>query len=98
MDVDKSATKDLVLEQTSIKAWIVAKCISFMALKGLPTLDIDIEALSIQLYNTSSFQTSIELFTNSSYGEEKTNLTLPEELPSRIFNKKSYTSKESLQN
>jgi hypothetical protein len=69
-----------------------------MALKGLPTLDIDIEALSIQLYNTSSFQTSIELFTNSSYGEEKTNLTLPEELPSRIFNKKSYTSKESLQN
>jgi hypothetical protein len=59
-----------------------------MALKGLPTLDIDIEALSIQLYNTSSFQTSIELFTNSSYGEEKTNLILPEELPSRTLTKK----------
>jgi hypothetical protein len=53
-----------------------------VALKGLPTLDIDIKALFIQLYNTSSFQTLIKLFTNSSDGEEKTNLPLPKELPS----------------
>jgi hypothetical protein len=52
-----------------------------VALKGLPTLDIDIEALFVQLYNTFSFQTSTKLFTNSSDGEEKTNLPLLEELP-----------------
>jgi len=55
MDVDKFATSDPILEQTLIKAYIVEKCISFIALKGLPTLYIDIQALSIQLYNTSSF-------------------------------------------
>jgi hypothetical protein len=52
-----------------------------MTLKGLPTLDIDIEALFVQLYNMSSFQTLIKLFTNSSDGEEKMNLPLSEELP-----------------
>jgi hypothetical protein len=51
-------------------------------LEGLLALDIDIKALSIQLYNTSSIRTSIELFTNSSNGEEKTNLLLPKELAS----------------
>jgi hypothetical protein len=51
-------------------------------LEGLLALDIDIKALSIQLYNTSSIRTSIELFTNSSDGEEKMNLPLPEELAS----------------
>jgi hypothetical protein len=59
-----------------------------MALKGLPTLDIDIEALSVQLYNTSSFQTLIKLFTNSLDGEEKTNLPLPEEFPLRTLARK----------
>jgi hypothetical protein len=49
------------------------------SLKGFTGLDIDIEALSIQLYNTSSFQTSIELFTNSLNGEEKTNFPMPKE-------------------
>ncbi len=53
-----------------------------MALKGLVALDIDIEALSVQLYNTSSFQTSIDLLTNSSDGGEKTNFPLSKELPS----------------
>jgi hypothetical protein len=45
-------------------------------------LDIDIEALSVQLYNTFSFQASIELFINSLDGEEKMNLPLLVELPS----------------
>jgi hypothetical protein len=45
-------------------------------------LDIDIDALFVQLYNMSSFRTSIELFTNSSNGEKKTNLPMPEELTS----------------
>jgi hypothetical protein len=54
-----------------------------VTLKGLLALDINIEALFIQLYNTFSFRTSIELFTNSLDGEEKTNLPLPKELPSR---------------
>jgi len=36
------------------------------ALKGMPTFDIDMEALFIQLYNTSSPLTSLLLFTNSS--------------------------------
>jgi hypothetical protein len=35
------------LEQTSIKAWTIERCISFVALKGLLALDIDIYALSI---------------------------------------------------
>jgi hypothetical protein len=52
-----------------------------MALNGLLALDINIEALFIQLYNMSSFQTLIELFKNSLDGEEKTNLPLPKELP-----------------
>jgi hypothetical protein len=56
-----------------------------MALKGLSALDIDIETLSIQLYNTFSFQTSIKLFTNSSNGEEKMNLPLPKEFPLRTL-------------
>ncbi len=80
MDVDKLAIEDLVFDQTSIKA--VARCIFFATLKGLPTLDIDIKALFVQLYNTFSLRASIELFTNSSDGEEKTNLPLLEELPS----------------
>jgi hypothetical protein len=48
-------------------------------------LDIDVNALSVQLYSTSSFQTSIELFKNSSNGEEKTNLLMFEELASRTL-------------
>jgi len=59
----------------------VARCISFTSLKGMPTLDIEIEALSVQLYNTSSLETLIKLFTNSLDGEEKTNLPLFEEFP-----------------
>jgi hypothetical protein len=51
-----------------------------VALKSLLALDINIEALSIQLYNMSSFRTSIELFTNSLNGEEKMNLPMPKEL------------------
>ncbi len=43
-------------------------------------MDINIEALSIQLHDTSSFQTSIEFFINSSDDEEKTNLPMLEEL------------------
>jgi len=43
-------------------------------------LDINIEALSVQLYNMSSFQTLIEFFKNSLDGEEKTNLPIPQEL------------------
>jgi hypothetical protein len=58
------------------------------ALNGPPALDKDIEALSIQLYNTSSLQTSIALFTNSSNGEEKMNLPLTKELPSMNLIKK----------
>jgi hypothetical protein len=38
------------------------------------------DALSVQLYNTFSFQTLIELFRNSLDGEEKTNLPMPKEL------------------
>jgi hypothetical protein len=56
-------------------------------MKGLLALDIDIDALSIQLYNTSSSQTSIELFKNSSNGEEKTNLLMPKELASKTLAK-----------
>jgi hypothetical protein len=52
---------------------------SFAALKGLLALDMDIKTLFVQLYNTSSFRTSIELFTNSSDGEKKTNLPMLEE-------------------
>jgi hypothetical protein len=58
------------------------------SLEGLPALDIDIEALSIQLYNMSSFRTSIELFTNSSDCEEKMNLPLFEELTSGTLAKR----------
>jgi hypothetical protein len=47
MDVDKFITRDPILEQTSIKAWIVEICISFTTLKDLLTLYIDIQALSI---------------------------------------------------
>jgi len=54
-------------------------------LKGLLALDIDINALFVQLYNTSSFQTSIELFTSSSNGEEKMNLPMHEEFTSRTL-------------
>jgi hypothetical protein len=56
-----------------------------MALKGLPALDIDIDALFVQLYNISSFQTSIELFINSLDGEKRTNLLMPQELASRTL-------------
>jgi hypothetical protein len=55
VDVDKFTIEDSILDQTSIKVWTIARCISFAALKGLSTLDINIDALSIQLYNTSSF-------------------------------------------
>ncbi len=82
MDANKSTTEDFALEQTLIKAWIVRGYISFAALKGLSAVDIYIDALSIQLYNTSSFWTLIELFTNSLDGEEKTNLPMPKELAS----------------
>jgi hypothetical protein len=58
-------------------------------MKGLPTLDIDIDALYVQLYNTSSSQTSIELFKISSNGEEKTNLLMLEELASKTLTKKA---------
>jgi hypothetical protein len=57
-------------------------------LKGLLALDINIEALFVQLYNTSSLRTSIELFTNSLDGEEKMSLPLLEELPSRTLTKR----------
>jgi hypothetical protein len=48
-------------------------------------LDIDIDAIFVQLYNMSSVQTSIELFTNSSNGEKKTNLPMPKKLTSRTL-------------
>jgi hypothetical protein len=51
-------------------------------------LDINIEALSVQLYNTSSFRISIELFTNSLDGEEKNNLQVLKELPSRTLTRR----------
>jgi malonyl CoA-acyl carrier protein transacylase len=57
-------------------------------LKGLPTLDINIEALSIQLFNTSSFQTLIKLFINTLDGEEKKNLLVFKELPSRTLTRR----------
>jgi hypothetical protein len=44
VDANKFVTKDPILEQTSIKPLIIARCIPFMALKGLPTLNIDIKA------------------------------------------------------
>jgi hypothetical protein len=59
-----------------------------MALKGLLVLDIDIDALFVQLHNMSSFRTSIELFTNSLDGEKKTNFPMPEELVSGSLAKK----------
>jgi hypothetical protein len=59
-----------------------------VALKGLSTLDINIEALSVKLYTTFSVQTSIKLFTNSSNGEEKRNFPLPKELPSRTLTRR----------
>jgi hypothetical protein len=59
-----------------------------VALKGLSTLDINIEALSVELYTTFSVQTSIKLFTNSSNGEEKRNFPLPKELPSRTLTRR----------
>jgi len=61
---------------------------SFAALKGLLALDMDIKTLSVQLYNTSSFRTSIELFTNSSDGEKKTNLPMLEEFASGTLTRK----------
>jgi hypothetical protein len=54
----------------------------------MPTLEIDMEVISIQLYKTSSSPTSILLFKNSSDGEEKRNIPLTEELPSRTLMKK----------
>jgi hypothetical protein len=63
-------------------------------MKGLLALDIDIDALSIQLYNTSSSQTSIELVKNSSNGEEKTNLLMPKELASKTLAKRAAQSRK----
>jgi hypothetical protein len=60
----------------------------FWALKGLLALGIDIKVISIQLYNTSSFQTSINLFTNSLDGEEKMNFLMPKDLTSRTLARK----------
>jgi len=51
-----------------------------VTLKGLPTLDINIKALSVQLYNMSLFKTLIEFFRNSLNGEEKINFLMPKEL------------------
>jgi hypothetical protein len=59
-----------------------------MTLKGLPALDINIDAIFVHLYNMSSFQTSIELFTNSLDGEKKMNLSMPEELASGTLARK----------
>jgi hypothetical protein len=56
--------------------------------EGLPTLDKDIKALSIQLYNTFSLRTSITLCINSLDGKEKTNLPLIEKLPSETLIKR----------
>jgi hypothetical protein len=56
-----------------------------MAPKGLLALDIDIEALFVQLLYTSSLQTLIELFINSSDGEEKMNFLVPKEFTSRTL-------------
>jgi hypothetical protein len=83
------------LEQTLIKAWIVDGCIFFITLKGLLTLDIYIEVLFVQLYNTFLVQTSIELFTNSSNGEDNTNLLMFEELTSGTLAKKLHGQGES---
>jgi hypothetical protein len=60
----------------------------FWALKGLLALGIDIKVISIQLYNTSSFQTSINLFTNSLDGKEKMNFLMPKDLTSRTLARK----------
>ncbi len=68
-------------DHTFIKAWIVTRYISLATLKGMPTLEIGMDVLFIQLYNTSSPWTSILLFTNSSSGKEKRNLQLIEEFP-----------------
>ncbi len=81
MDADKSATRDPILEQTLIKN--NSRMHIFCGSKGFTDLDVNRKALSIQLYNTSSFRTSIELFTNSLDGEEKTNFPMPKELTSR---------------
>ncbi len=81
MDADKFATKDPILEQTLIKN--NSRMHILCGFKGFADLDVNRKALSIQLYNTSSFQTSIELFTNSLDGEEKTNFPMPKELTSR---------------
>jgi hypothetical protein len=44
VDVDKFATEDLLLEKTLSKAKTIEGCISFVALKGMLVLDIDIDA------------------------------------------------------
>jgi hypothetical protein len=54
----------------------------------MPTFDINMEALFIQLYNTSSSRTLILLFTNSSDGEEMRNFPLTEKFPSGTLMKK----------
>jgi hypothetical protein len=57
-------------------------------MKGLLALDINIEALFVQLLYMSSFQTLLELFTNLSNGEEKMNLLMLKEFTSRTLTRK----------
>jgi hypothetical protein len=57
-------------------------------MKGLLALDINIEALFVQLLYTSSFQTLLKLFTNLSNGEEKMNLLMLKELTSRTLTRR----------
>jgi hypothetical protein len=56
--------------------------------KEMLYLEIDMEALSNQLYKTFSPRTSIPLFTNSSDGDEKRNLPLTKKLPLGTLTKK----------
>jgi hypothetical protein len=47
--VEKSATKDLALEQTSMRAWRVSGWNFLAAQNGSSIFDIDVKDMSIQL-------------------------------------------------
>jgi hypothetical protein len=49
MEMDKLATKDPTLEQTSMRAWRVSGWNYLDVRNGFPVFDIDIKNMSIQL-------------------------------------------------
>jgi hypothetical protein len=91
VDADKSVTKDHVLEYISIKAWTIARCISFVA------LDVNIEALPIQLYTCLHPNINRIVHKLIEWWREDES-PIAQGAPMEDLNKKSCTTEESLQN